>query len=297
MAQITKSPISKVTLRLGLESTSLETLHSIRQHDRRFRKRDRTGTRPLSEQAQQWASELDRRGIIKVSGLVQPNELASLQNDFQAFLRDVQRKVLRRQAIVQNYDEEEHWWPKDRAFVSNNAFKHSTQLVKLCCHETLLEVVDHYLGRPAFVQRGVAMRYLPSESKDHHMFGWHHDLEDQRFKMMVLLTDVGESDQPMSYVVASHKLFHPYSMFSTNQCSLDYCREHLGEVEIYSTIGKAGDVFFFDSNGAHRGNRRLGASIRDAFFVEYTTDKSDIWGGDIRREIFDEIIHSRRQSV
>jgi hypothetical protein len=118
------------------------------------------------------------------------------------------------------------------------------------------------------------------------MFGWHHDLEDQRFKMMVLLTDLGEHDQYMSYVLGSQRLFHPYSMFSSNTCTLDYCREHLGEIEILNTTGKAGDIFLFDSNGAHRGNRRLEAATRDAFFVEYTTNQADVWGGDIPPEAF-----------
>ena len=78
-------------------------------------------------------------------------------------------------------------------------------------------------------------------------------------------------------------------MFLKNRCSLDYCRDHLGEIEIYDTIGKAGDVFLFDSNGVHRGNRRADASVRDALFIEYTADKSDIWGGDISPQIFAEL--------
>jgi hypothetical protein len=40
-------------------------------------------------------------------------------------------------------------------------------------------------------------------------------------------------------------------------------------------------VFLFDSNGAHRGNRRPAGAVRDTFFIEFTNDPSDVWGGDL----------------
>jgi hypothetical protein len=98
---------------------------------------------------------------------------------------------------------------------------------------------------------------------------------------------VGEQDQCMSYVLGSHRIFHPYPMFFRNDCPLEYCRAHLPEVQVYNAVGQAGDVFLFDSNGAHRGNRRDPARVRDVFLIEYTTDKSDVWGGDINPNAFD----------
>ena len=125
------------------------------------------------------------------------------------------------------------------------------------------------------------MRYLPDVAKDRDMFGWHHDQEDRRLKLLILLTDVGLKDQHMSYVCGSHRLYHPYEMFLNNRCSLAYCRNKLGSIEVFKVLGRAGDIFLFDSNGAHRGNRRPGGAVRDTFFVEYSGDRSDIWGGDI----------------
>jgi hypothetical protein len=119
------------------------------------------------------------------------------------------------------------------------------------------------------------------------MFNWHHDMEERRLKVMILLTDIGQSDQYMSYVVGSHSIFHPYEMFFRNACGLEYCRSHLGELEIVNTVGKAGDIFFFDSNGAHRANRRLEGAVRDVFFIEFAANKSQVWGGDIDRARID----------
>jgi hypothetical protein len=70
-------------------------------------------------------------------------------------------------------------------------------------------------------------------------------------------------------------------MFLRNPCSLEYCARHLSELTVYNAYGKAGDVFLFDTNGAHRGNRFESAATRDVFMVEYSADKSNVWGGDI----------------
>ncbi|MGH9553037.1 MAG: hypothetical protein ACRD3W_26900, partial [Terriglobales bacterium] len=131
----------------------------------------------------------------------------------------------------------------------------------------------------------VGMRYLPFTTPEIDMFGWHHDMEEKRFKIMILLSDVGENDQHMSYTLGSHRLFHPVEMFLRNECSQAYCSKHMRNIEIFRATGKAGDIFLFDSNGSHRANRRETAPIRDVFLVEYTGDCSEIWGGDIDAEV------------
>ena len=270
---------------LSLEYTNLAVLHAIRQRHRRFR-RQVSDPPAVPERVASCLRDLEQRGIARVPGLVSPDVLARMQDGFAKFTQGLEGKMARGEGSFQHYDEEEHWWPKDRAYVTNNAFKHSIDLVRWCCEGTPPAVTDGYLGRTAHVSRGVAMRYLPAESSGANMFGWHHDMEDQRLKMMVLLTDVGENDQAMSYVVGSHRLYHPLTMFLKNQCSLEYCGRHLGTLEIFDTVGRAGDVFFFDSNGAHRGNRRPGGRVRDAFFVEYTVHPSDVWGGHVPVQAF-----------
>jgi hypothetical protein len=257
----------------------LPTLHRIRQAFRRGRL-DRERRRPFADpQVEAWAGTLEEQGITRLGGLVAGDLLRQLQTDFARFVSGLNARILRREALFRSYDDEEHFWPLDRAYVSNNAFKYSAALARFCCRPELLAVIRDYLGRPPQITRGVAMRYLPDTAKDRDMFGWHHDLEDRRLKLLILLTDVGPADQYMSYVAGSHRLCHPYEMFLDNRCSLEYCREKLGRLEVFNTEGRAGDAFLFDSNGIHRGNRRPQGAVRDACFVEYSGDCSDIWGG------------------
>ena len=163
------------------------------------------------------------------------------------------------------------------------------EITELIEHGTSVNTLDSAGRTPlhhaiAREQAAVASELL-SRGADHHMFGWHHDLEEKRFKLMILLTDLDPTDQVMSYVLGSHVIYHPYSMYFRNRCTLDYCRERLGDIRIEQTIGRAGDVFVFDSNGAHRGNRRPDAAVRDAFFVVYDIDRSNAWGGDLVAQV------------
>lgn len=265
----------------------LQLFHAIRQRYHRFQINEPRST--PSRQSQSWATELEDKGIVKVENLIGPNQLAQLRRDFESFISNIDKKLAQGTGVYGNYDEEEHFWAHDNAYVTNNAFKYSDQLVRICCDPGLVDAAQRYVGKPAFIQRGIGMRYLPSASSGKDMFGWHHDMEEKRLKVMILLSDVGESEQHMSYVLGSHKLFHPYRMFLRNPCPLEYVKSKLSELRMFSAVGEAGDVFLFDSNGAHRGNRNQNASTRDVFIVEYSGDPSEIWGGDVNTQLLDSL--------
>ncbi len=274
--------------RRPLDSSNVdpETLHAIRQTYRRTAvlSDDRLAT-GFGPEGKSWLDQLRRDGIVRIPGLVPAALLASMRAEFESFVAELDRRRARGAADKQGYDEEEHWWPADLAYVTNNAFKHSSSLTRFFCDPRLTALARSYYGRHAFITRGVAMRYLPLEERHNQMFGWHHDLEDRRLKALVLLTDLESSGQVMSYVKRSHTLRHPYRMFFRNRVELRYCERQLGPVEVFETTGQAGDVFFFDSNGVHRGNRRADAAVRDTFFIEYGIETSNIWGGDPPRDL------------
>lgn len=272
---------------LSLEHVDVETLHAIRQHYQRYPHPSVRSGGGDDPNAARYADALDADGIVRLDGAIGPALLAQLRRDFAAFMDDLDRRASAGTADYGHYDQEAYHWPDDRAFITNNAFRYSAALARFCCAKPVADVARRYLGKPAFIQRALAMRYLPCESKHHDMFRYHHDLVDKRLKVMVLLTDVGEADQYMSYVTGSQALFHPYAMFHSNVCPLEYCERHLGRLDVFRTLGAAGDVFLFDSNGAHMGNRRPSGRTRDAFFVEFSAARAPQFGGDIPPAVFD----------
>ena len=273
-------------LPLNPTGDDLEGLHAIRQRYHRYKKR--TIKQDLPFQIQSLVDDLDCRGIIKLPQLISAGSLAQIKSDFEYFVQELDAMLARNQGHFKHYDEELHWWTGDNAYLTNNVFKYSAELIRVACNQ-IVQTVNAYIGKPAHIQRGVGMRYLPSRRTSNDMFGWHHDMEDRRLKAMILLTDLGENDQYMSYMLGTNKIFHPLPMFLKNESSIEYCNEHVGETAMFRTLGRAGDVFIFDSNGTHRGNRSPDAALRDAVFIEYSADKSQVWGGDIDKGVVESI--------
>ena len=272
----------KVPLEIGF--ADLDTLHRIRQEYQRLPLAV-AGAAASDERIAPALQALARDGILRLEGFLEPERLRRLQDDFDRFVGPLRLARVFGLKRFRHYDEREHWRPAHRAYVTNDAIRHSAALLALCCDPFLLALANGHLGKPAHVKRVMGMRYLPSRPIGSEQFGWHHDMEDRQLKAMILLTDVGEDDQPMSYVRGSHAVFHPYSRFLTNRLEFDYVRTYLGDIEIVNLTGRAGDVFMFDSNGMHRGNRSRGR-VRDAFFVEFTADRNmtNVWGSEVPRD-------------
>ena len=260
---------------------SQQKLHRVRQVYQRLKTHNFERNNELPRSLSAAAERLELDGIVKITSVIGSEALEGMRGGARRCVADIEALLSHGRGIKQHYDEELHWCPNDKAFICNNAFKYSPDLVEFCFNPALQTIVNLYLGQPSFVSRGVIVRYPPSQSSGQRAFSWHHDMEDKRLKIMVLLTDIGPDDQYMSYVAGSHRLFHPLEMFQQNSYPLDYCKAQLGEVRIINSIGKAGDVFLFDSNGSHRAVRKPAGAMRDAFFVEFATNQSQVWGGDM----------------
>lgn len=262
---------------------SREKLHAIRQRFHRFKKRDYING--SSAEAQAVADNLEKSGLIRIPGEIEPELLESLRAGFATMVDAVETLKQTQSGRSPHYDDELAWWHNDRAYVCNNAFKYCRDLPILATRPKLLDIIKAYIGKPFHIQRANAMRYLPLEKSGGNQFEWHHDMEERRVKIKILLTDIEPDGQYMSYIEGTNRLFHPADMYVENNCPLEYCLEKLGdEMRVIKTVGKAGDVFLFDSNGAHRG-RRSRTQTRDAIFIEYSCDKSQVWGSDVDWDI------------
>jgi hypothetical protein len=114
---------------LSLAYTTMSVLHAVRQRYRRYR----LPAGGLSETARRWSEQLDQRGIVKLEGFLSPRELDQLVGDHAAFVRNLEAKLARGEGTYRHYDEEENWMSQESAFVTNNAFKYSPELARICC--------------------------------------------------------------------------------------------------------------------------------------------------------------------
>lgn len=268
-------------LALSPEYAGHQTLHAIRQIYHR------EALNPLALEAfdpevRKLAEQMQRDGIVKVNGLLTGKLLQQIQKDISAIVRSLKIGKLTGGSKYVHYDQREYWQKNHRSYVFNDPLRNSEALVEFCRTPLITESAKAYLGKQMHIKRVMGMRYLPSTSLDKQQFGWHHDMEDKQFKVMVLLTDIGPEDQYMAYIPGTHTLIHDYEHFLSNKITYEDCHLDASSVKEIHSTGKAGDIYFFDSNGMHRGTRSEGR-MRDALFIEYTADNNwkNIWGTDI----------------
>jgi len=271
-----------------------DRLHGIRQRYQRL-KLPATDVHP-SPGVLDYVDQLEKNGIARVPGLVTSGQIETLKADFARFIDEVDRELASGGGVYAHYDMEMGYRPKQKFYVTNNAFRFSDELVLVAGSDFLCGVARGYLGRRPHLRRAQAMRYEPTplpflrRKLKNVQFRWHHDMDDRLMKVMIILTDITERDQYMNYVKGSHNLFHPYERFFHNRLDKKYVRKAMGHrhLDIERTIGAAGDAFFFDTNGMHAA-RRSGGRMRDAFFLGYTTKPDNHWGADISDHLKEEI--------
>ena len=231
--------------------------------------------------------QLHKKGIIKIPHFLSKQDLAQLHGDFEKFVNTVTKNNLTKTvgftSSSGNKSKLAHEYYQDnaRVFISHNPFNYSPLLTSLCCDKKLTTIINNYFGEKSYIRQGVALRYLPLNRHATCTDQWHHDGTGKAINVMILLTDIGENDQYMTYAEGSHRIRHEYKQFFGKNMffpsSIDYVKKHLKrEPVIVKAKGRAGDIFIFDSNGTHSANRTLGA-IRDVFIVVYHTDTSSMW--------------------
>ncbi len=236
-------------------------------------KKGTTLTPPFREHLE----ELRRNGITRVSGQISPYQLSELRRDFARFVSRLDaggRAAGSFEGDVTVTDE--YVDPQNHLYSSNEPFAISRVLVEICLSTELNALINAYLQKQAYITQGVASRLDPSPNTGYGSFQWHHDAWGKRINMMIILTDVGEGDQHMTYAKGSHLLRHPYEKYVNSRFSRAEFAERCSDEQVLNCYAKPGDIYIFDSNGIHSGNRSSGRT-RDTFIIEYTRLAHTVW--------------------
>ena len=140
--------------------------------------------------------------------------------------------------------------------------KHILMLKKSNSWEEIVKIASYGLKRNAFLKQGT-VEYLDSPSKalEYGAQRWHHDNKGNQVKCMILLTDNNPNGQVTSYITKSHQVMRlRYDRFSRykNEDIKNFSAKGV-KVDLY---GKKGEIYFINTNGAHRGNCRPKADPR-----------------------------------
>lgn len=206
-------------------------------------------------QVQELSRKLTRDGICILPAYFSTKEIGKLQKlAAQAFDNEIFSKSQTRNGKVYNV-------------VVQNPFMAVPELLPLALDDFLLTVIENYF------QRGIALadaslERLPPVDTTEGSYRWHYDIRGKQVKAMILLTDVDEDGQHFTFIKGSHKrrshLFDHKSRISDEVANLypKDCFVH--------GIGPAGSVVLFNTNGIHRGTRRL-TYTRENLTVNFNT--------------------------
>ena len=242
---------------------------------------------PPSHKQLQAILELQHQGIVVLEDYLSSDRLKEIKEDFENFVKTAEKNppgpmkqtpdggLLHPRVIYS----EEGYDVDSLVTSSTNPYKHGQGFLKLAVDNFILGVIAGYMGKHFMLQHAVISRYYPSGKTNFGSWQWHHDSWGRKINVMVLLTDVTEKDQYMSYMKGSQKIYHSLERTSINDRFTEDEVKSLAGLQEFHCLGKAGTVFIFDSNGLHRGNRSLGAT-RDSLITNYTAGRY-IWGFNI----------------
>ncbi len=272
-----------------LPTIDLTTLHFIRETYQRLPDPNYKKKQPMLKESEQYLAELKQHGFVKISGLLSPEQIKQLTTDFSRFVEEAHQRLQKKMPPGRPY-EELYWKDKENIFVSNNPFKYSSELVKICCHQIIIETINGYLGKIGYIHKGEATHYLPGGSREKSVFNWHHDGAGKRVKLLILLSETGDDSRCTTYIAGSHIIVYPLSEYQKSMIDPTYCLDFIPAINIVKFTGKPGDIYLFDTNGIHSGN--VAPKGRDAFFISYSSDM-----GHIRPYKIDETIFASCQLI
>jgi Phytanoyl-CoA dioxygenase (PhyH) len=236
-----------------------------------------TGREPLQSPYREHLSELNRDGITRISGEIPAAMLAELQQSFEKFVARLAAAGVSSPSSAGDMTlADEYFDPESRQYSSNEPFIDSRALLEVCLKPELVSLINGYLGKQAYITQGVALRIEPNPRTGFGSFQWHHDAWGKRINMMIVLTEVGERDQFMTYAKGSHRLRHSYDKYANSRYSPQEFAARCGRFEVLNCLARPGDIYIFDSNGIHSGNRTDGRA-RDVFIVEFTRQSQAVW--------------------
>ncbi len=248
-----------------------------------------------SESVREAVRALRRDGVAALPGHIGEPLLGEIKAGFEAMVERIRsapqaperpvpppRQMLKYRE--QGYDQ------KEGVTESWDPFKHVRGFATVSTDPVMAEIAERYWGKRVMLTQAIAARYEPRPPSNYGSFGWHHDSLGKRLSSMLILTDVTETDQCMSYLKGSHRLVHPRSR--SNRTFEGDALQRFAKFEEVQCTGKAGTVFMFDANGIHRGNRRE-AATRDTLISCFEYGHY-IWPFDVPTSVFDALDSDRQ---
>jgi ectoine hydroxylase-related dioxygenase (phytanoyl-CoA dioxygenase family) len=200
---------------------------------------------------------------IKISNKIKHDGYASLGNVFSATqLKNIKIKIddliEKNEAI---YDKKNHYY-----LISNPLQIKEFNI--FLSDSNIIEILEYYFKKRVYLSDVDSRRIPPTSIFEVEKFGksssnWHRDTRGKQVKIMIYLTDVGESDSNFSFFPKTHTKIQ--KNFNNSRFEDDFTNDKPTE-----WYGYAGDAMIFDTNIIHRLRRKETGNYRDSVTFYFT---------------------------
>jgi hypothetical protein len=223
------------------------------------------------------AKELKRNGIIAIKDFYQGDKLKEIKKAFENEINrineishdaiEIKKKTPVTHYKLFDYYNEISNDKKDKSIHNLNPLNVDKVFFDVILDDRIRSIISSYLGKKISLQQAALGRIYPRENENYSSYQWHRDTHGRRVNVMILLTDVLNNEQRMSFLKKSHKKFLTKDECANKSRITDAQADSMN-LEIFECSGTAGTIFLFDANGVHRGNRNL-SCIRDVILFSY----------------------------
>lgn len=280
--------------------------------ERRLRRGSKSFAGPTvaTDRQREALAALERDGIYRLEGAVPEDQVARLRAGIQGMVAEVDGRENQVEAVgdVDAIDYHRHkdtqyddqsgaacYDPDFRIYTCNDPFQLTQELWDVVLGDDLLSIANSYFGRQAYVARALGVRHLPSPPRDAYQWRWHHDGWGRKLNVHIVLTDIGEGGQALTYKKGTQKQFHGYDNFRHPDVPDEVYRERYASVPTFKTASKAGDLLLLDGNGIHRAN--AGQTLRDAYLLMFYPDRTMSFAHHLSDEKLAELSDAQRAVV
>lgn len=245
---------------------------------------------------------LNKEGIVKIENFLDNQSLNQLKFLFENEINYIESLDIlnyeKKQTPLTHYNcsdyyEVRSYNKKDNSSHNLNPLNISKNFFEIIINERIISIISEYLGKKISLQQAAIGRIYPREPENYSSYQWHRDTLGKRINVMILISDVKEDQQRMSYLKKSHKKYLTKEECKNYSRISDKDADRM-KLERFECSGLAGTVFIFDANGIHRGNRNL-TIPRDVIIFSYGAGRYQ-WEFEVNKKIKEQLNITKYQA-
>lgn len=246
----------------------------------------------LTKTAEMWLHDLKKYGIVKIeddnfvhmTNYLNDNYLQFIESNPELFLNDgVIRYPWRDKRFIHNKNNSKFRW--FGAVTSCEISLTDKNLSPMFFNEDLAKTLYGYYRRQPYIRNQPLIQTLKLFD-DRERVGngrWHVD-HLRNVSLMILLTDVTESDTHMEYVLYSHRRNLLLEGIEMELEKSEKLFENFKNKKIIKCTGPKGTAFLFDASGIHRANC-ISPSTRTILHFNFTTGHNIVKFNDNKEDL------------